>query len=323
MRVHAPTSTGSSTTSASKLARMRDRRPPTGLPIIDAHHHVWDPAAHAQPWLESDEALAPLRRAFGIDDLAPQAAAAGVVGTVVVQTITEPAETPELVALADSHPLVGTVVGWTDLAAAEVTDALADLRQLPGGQHLAGIRHPLLTEPDPDWLARSDVRRGLRALAATGLTFDLVLHPSQLSAAVRTAAAMPELTFVLDHLGNVDPETGVLDDSWAGPFRDLAALPNVVCKLSGVWGVPPRQAAHAGAGAQQPSAEHLRPYVDLALECFGPGRLMFGSDWPVCTLTASYAGVMAAATALIGELSGSEQADIWAGTARAAYGIEV
>ena len=127
---------------------------PTGAPIVDAHQHVWDPSAHAQPWLDSDEALAPLRRAFSIADLAPQAAAAGVVGTVVVQTITEPGETPELLALARSHPLVAAVVGWTDLTAAGVAGALDDLRSLPGGEYLAGVRHPLLTEPDPDWLSR-------------------------------------------------------------------------------------------------------------------------------------------------------------------------
>jgi L-fucono-1,5-lactonase len=298
---------------------MRERCPPTALPIIDAHHHVWDPSAHAQPWLDSDEALAPLRRVFGIDELVPQATAAGVVATVVVQTITEPAETPELLALAGTHALVVAVVGWTDLAAAHITDALDDLRQLPGGEHLAGIRHPLLTEPDPDWLARSDVRRGLRALAAADLTFDLVVQPAQLSDAVQAAAAVPQLTFVLDHFGNVAADSGRLDDAWAGPFRDLAALPNAVCKLSGILSVPSSPGAHAASEGQQPTVAHLRPYVDLGLECFGPERLMFGSDWPVCTLTASYADVVAAAGALIGELSATEQAAIWANTARATY----
>jgi L-fuconolactonase len=287
-----------------------------GTPIIDAHHHVWDLSAHAQPWLDSGEALAPLRRVFSLAELAPQAAAAGVVGTVVIQTITEPAETPELLALARDEPLVAAVVGWADLAAAAVADALDDLRALPGGGYLAGIRHPLLTEPDADWLAGPDVRRGLTAVGAAGLTFDLVLHPGQLPGAVRAASSLPELTFVLDHLGNVDVEAG-LDESWAAAFQELAALPNTVCKLSGILSV----AGGLGVadGDLERSVARLRPYVDLALECFGPARLMFGSDWPVCTLSASYDEVVAAAVVLTRELSGPEQAAILAGTASSVY----
>ena len=115
---------------------------------------MWDLAAHAQPWLASDDALAPLLRNFSISDLAPLAAEAGVESTVVVQTVTEAGETPELLALAVGDPLVTAVVGWTDLTAADVASSLAGLRALPGGLYLAGIRHPLMTEPDPHWLDR-------------------------------------------------------------------------------------------------------------------------------------------------------------------------
>jgi L-fuconolactonase len=276
------------------------------IPIVDAHHHVWDPAVRAQPWLHTDEALAPLRRKFVATDLAGIAAEAGVTSTVVVQTVTEPTETPELLALARTGPLVGAVVGWTDLTQPGIGDAIADLSAAPGGEFLAGIRHPLLTEPDPGWLARSDVRRGLAALAAAGLTFDLVLQPGQLASAVQAAASTPELIFVLDHLGNVDVTTSARpDEAWATSFRALAALPNTVCKLSGILGEAP--------------VERLRPYFDLALAAFGPRRLMFGSDWPVCTLQSSYSDVVARAVALIAGLSVPEQAAILAGTARAVY----
>jgi L-fuconolactonase len=276
------------------------------IPIVDAHHHVWDPAVRAQPWLHTDEALAPLRRKFVATDLAGVAAEAGVTSTVVVQTVTEPTETPELLALARTGPLVAAVVGWTDLTQPGIGDAIADLSAAPGSEFLAGIRHPLLTEPDPDWLARSDVRRGLAALAAAGLTFDLVLRPGQLASAVQAAAGTPELIFVLDHLGNVDVTASATpDDAWATSFRALAALPNTVCKLSGVLGEAP--------------VERLRPYFDLALAVFGPRRLMFGSDWPVCTLQSSYADVVTRAVALTGSLSVPEQAAILAGTARAVY----
>jgi L-fuconolactonase len=283
-----------------------------GIPIVDAHHHVWDPAVRAQPWLDTDEALAPLRRKFASADLAEVAAESGVTATVVVQTVTEPTETPELLALARTDPLVAAVVGWTDLTQPGVGDAVAELRAAPGGEFLAGVRHPLLTEADPGWLARPDVRRGLAALAATGLTFDLVLRPDQLASAVQAAADTPELIFVLDHLGNVDvtaspmpSASGVPDQAWAASFAALAALPNTVCKLSGILGEAP--------------VERLRPYFDLAIAAFGPRRLMFGSDWPVCTLQSSYRDVVTRAAALTASLSEPEQAAILAGTARAVY----
>jgi L-fuconolactonase len=294
--------------------------------IVDSHQHVWDPAAHAQPWLDSDEALAPLRRVFSIEELAPQAEAAGVIATVVVQTITEPAETPELLLLASTHPLVGAVVGWTDLTSPAVGGALEQLRSLPGGDNLAGVRHPLLTEPDAEWLSRSDVRRGLAVLAAAGLSFDLVLHPAQLPSATAAAETLPELTFVLDHLGNVDVEAGTEPDAlWAEPFREFAALPNTVCKLSGILSMPGTErvlrSGSDGGREETPPVGHLRPYFELALECFGPTRLMFGSDWPVCTLTTSYADVISRATALTGELSTAEQDAIWSSTARRVYHV--
>ncbi len=290
---------------------------PPAIAIVDAHHHVWDLAARPQPFLDTAAALAPLRRSFLLPQLVPQAAAAGVTATVVVQTVTEPAETPELLALAAAGPLVAAVVGWADLTAPDVADALAKLAALPGGRHLAGLRHPLLTEPDPDWLERGDVRRGLRAVAAAGLTFDLVLPPSRLPSAVRAAADLPELTFVLDHLGNVEIGSEV-DPGWAAAFTALAGLPNTACKLSGILAAP-RPRGSAGTAAD-PVAQ-LRPYVDLALGSFGPDRLMFGSDWPVSTLRASYADVVAAAVTLTGALSRPEQAAILGGTARAVYGI--
>jgi L-fuconolactonase len=281
-------------------------------PIIDAHQHVWDPAVRPQPWLDSDEELAPLRRKFAVADLARVAAEAGVTSTVVVQTVTEPTETPELLALAHTGPLVAAVVGWTDMTHRGIADAIAELRAAPGGEFLAGIRHPLLTEPDPGWLARRDVLQGLAALAAAGLTFDLVLRPGQLASAVQAAADTPELVFVLDHLGNVDVTASpvqsadtVPDQAWAASFRALAALPNTVCKLSGIL--------------TQAPVESLRPYFDLALACFGPRRLMFGSDWPVCTLQSSYRDVVTKAVALTASLSEPERAAILAGTARAVY----
>jgi L-fuconolactonase len=293
---------------------------PATPPIVDAHHHVWNPATRPQPWLDTSAALAPLRRSFLLPELVSQATAVGVSASVVVQTVVEPGETPELLSLAASGSLVAAVVGWTDLASPAMTAALGELAAMPGGERLAGIRHPLLTEPDPGWLDRADILRGLSALADAGLTFDLVLYPGQLSAAVRAAASVPDLRFVLDHLGNVEVRPRP-DPAWAAAFGALARLPNTVCKLSGIFSVP----APAGDPSSRQDAgdpvSHLRPYLDLALDSFGPDRLMFGSDWPVCTLGASYADVVTAAVALTGTLSEPEQAAILGGTARAVYQI--
>jgi L-fuconolactonase len=316
------------------------------LPVLDAHQHVWDLSVRDQPFLTSHPDLAPLLRSFAVADLRPLAAAASVTATVVVQTVNEPAETAELLALAAADHLVAAVVGWADLASPAIADALAALSGLPGAGFLAGLRHPVVTEPDPDWLTRPEVLRGLAAVATAGLAFDLIVSPRQLPAAVRAAAARPELTFVLDHLGNADV-TPHVDQEWASALRQLAALPNTACKLSGILGVPapaPSQVAGgplaggplaggpvaggsgalgplAGGPVPGPSVAHLRPYYQVALDSFGPDRMMFGSDWPVCTLGAAYGDVVSAARALVADLTRAEQEAILGQTARRVYRI--
>jgi L-fuconolactonase len=289
-------------------------RRPAGAPVIDAHQHFWDLSAHDQPWLASDPVLAPLLRNFTLADLAPLAAAGGVTASVVVQSVHESWETPELLALAAGPGLVAGVVGWADLTAPDVADVLAGLRELPGGDRLSGIRHPVLIESDSGWLARPDVLRGLKALAAAGLAYDVVGEPRHLPAAVTAARRVPELRFILDHLGNPDMGPGP-SEPWASAFTRFAALPNTTAKLSGILGVPPPP------GARPSTLAHIRPYYDFALQAFGPNRLMFGSDWPPCTLDATYAQVLATARALTADLSEPERAAIFSGTARRAYGL--
>jgi L-fuconolactonase len=277
--------------------------------IIDAHHHVWDLSVRDQPWISGPE-MAAIRRSFSLADLRPSARAAGVDATVLVQTVTVAAETPEMLALAAGDPLAAAVVGWTDLTSPGIDGELASLAAGPGGEHLAGIRHQVQSEPDPDWLRRPDVIRGLRAVAAAGLCYDLVVRPHQLPAAGYAAAAVPGLTMVLDHAGKPPIATGELA-SWATAIREFAARPNTVCKLSGL-------VTEAAPGAPRAA---FAPVADVVLSAFGPERVMFGSDWPVCLLAAGYADVLELADSLVGGLSGSERAAVFASTAARVYGI--
>jgi L-fuconolactonase len=292
-------------------------------PVVDAHHHLWDLSVRDPGWLHTEqswadeESMARLRRSFTMADLEPLAAAAGFDATVVIQTDEDPAETPELLAVAASHPLVKAVVGWADLTKPGVADAVAALRELPGGARLAGIRHPLLTEPDDNWLQRPEILRGLAGLASTGLVYDVVCRQSQLPAVVVAAREVPGLTFVLDHMGNPqDDPPG--DGPWATALRGLAALPNTVAKLSGILSEPLTRPDEAGPGQVEPV---VRQYYEVAAGAFGPDRLMFGSDWPVCTLSSSYPDVATAARVLTGGLSPAERAAVFGGTAQRTYGF--
>lgn len=280
------------------------------MAITDAHHHVWDLSVRDQDWITGPD-LAPIRRSFALDDLAPEARAAGVRATVLVQTVTVAEETPEFLAIADGSDLVAGVVGWTDLTAPGIADTLAALRELPGGDRLVGIRHQVQGEPDPAWLLRPDVLRGLAAVASAGLVYDLVVLPHQLPAATEAAARLPELTFVLDHLGKPPIASRELEP-WASAVRALAARPNTVCKLSGMV---------TEAAWSTWTTPDLAPYADTVLDAFGPGRLMFGSDWPVCRLAASYAEVVAAARALTHRLAEDERRAVFETTAGRVYGL--
>jgi len=245
--------------------------------IVDAHQHFWDPARAEYPWMTDD-----LRRRYGPEDLEPLLREHGVDGTVVVQARHSLDETRELLDIARTTPLVFGVVGWLDLTG----DVDAQLRGLDGT--LVGVRHQVHDEPDPEWLLRADVQRGLRAVGAAGLVYDLLVRTRELPAAVETVRRNPELTFVLDHVAKRPAD----DAAWADGVAALAELPNVVCKLSGLF------------------TEFYPPgTVARALDWFGADRCMFGSDWPV---NADYG----AALAVVGD-----DADVLARTAIRTYGL--
>jgi L-fucono-1,5-lactonase len=276
---------------------------------VDAHHHLWDLTVRDQEWITVPD-MAAIRRPFAVEDLA--AAATGVDRTVVVQTLAVPGETPELLAIASSNDLVSGVVGWVDLTAESVADDLAALRSGPDGSRLRGIRHLVQGEPDPRWLCRDDARRGLQAVADAGLVYDLLTVPVQLPAAIETVAALPEATFVLDHLSKPLIAEHTMEP-WESDVRKLASYPNVSCKLSGMV---------TEADWKAWTLDDLRPYADVVLEAFGPDRLMFGSDWPVCLLAASYADVVQAAEELTAGLSADERTAVFGGTAIRVYQLD-
>lgn len=277
------------------------------MTVIDAHHHVWDPARADYPWM-TDE-LASIRRAFGPEDLAPELAAAGVERTVLVQTRSSLDETREFLATAAATPFVAGVVGWVDLASPDAGDAIDALCDGPGGDRLVGIRHQAHDEPDPDWLDREDVRRGIRAVGERELTYDLLVRPRELPAAIRVVRDEPGMRFVLDHLGKPPIAAGGLEP-WASGIAELAALPNSWCKVSGL--------VTEADWAAWTSAD-LQPYVAHAVAVFGPGRLLFGSDWPVCLLAASYGEVLDAARTCLAGLTDDELDGVLGGNAAAVY----
>jgi L-fuconolactonase len=288
----------------------------TPTPTVDAHHHLWDLKIRAQEWLRAPE-LKPIWRDFGLHELEPETRASGVDRTVLVQVAASIEETREFLTFTACNKLIGGVVGWTDLEDEDPAGQLDGLRRGPGGQTLKGIRHLVQGEPDPEWLARPAVRRGLRAVADAALPYDLLVRQSQAATALDVVRAIPELTFVLDHLGKPDiaanaTEGSAPDARWSAWIRELAAEPNVVCKLSGLV---------TEADWSTWTVADLRPYADVALEAFGPDRLMFGSDWPVCLLAGTYTEVFDAARELTDGLDDAERAAVFGGTATRIYDL--
>jgi L-fuconolactonase len=262
--------------------------------VIDAHQHFWDPGDAGYPWMTGP--FAPLRRSFGPPDLKPELEACGIDATVLVQSRNDIAETRELLAMALETAWIAGVVGWVDLTDPAVTDTIASIRATPGGRYLVGIRHLVHDERDPDWLLRSDVQRGLRAVEKAGLAYDLLVRTRELPAALEVARNFPGLRLVVDHLAKPSIRTGEIE-SWASLVAGFRYLDNVVCKVSGL-------ATEADWASWQP--QDLRPYVAEALDVFGSDRLLFGSDWPVCLLAATYEQVFETALGILRDLIGKE-----------------
>ena len=275
---------------------------------IDAHQHFWRYDAAQYGWIT--EELGALWRDFLPDDLEPLLRAAGVDGCIAVQARQDEAESVWLLELAEQHPFVRGVVGWVDLRAPDVGERLDALGASP---YLVGIRHVVQDEPDERFLLGADFLRGVREALARGLRYDVLIYARQLGAAVEFADALPGQALVLDHLGKPDVEGGEFE-SWATGVAQLAQREHVHVKLSGL-------VTEADWTSWTPA--QLERYLDHVLECFGPRRVMFGSDWPVCLLAAEYPRWLEVLTSWSERLGGDERDALFGANAARFYGLEV
>ena len=247
--------------------------------VVDSHHHLWDPAKRDYPWMVGD-ALAPIRRRFDAVDLKPLLDSSGIDRTVVVQTVSSLSETREFLQAAAENDFIAGVVGWVDLTNRAVAKTLSELKRRKGGSFLVGIRHQVHDEPDPEWLLREDVQRGIAEVGEAGLVYDLLVRTRELPSGLETIKRHPGMRFVIDHAAKPRIAAGVWDLAWEKALAPAADYPNVTCKLSGLV---------TEAEWTAWTAEQLEPYVNKVLEWFGPERCLFGSDWPVCLLASGYA----------------------------------
>ena len=274
---------------------------------IDAHQHFWDIGQFEYPWMPPGESV--LRRNYLPDDLAPILAEHRFDGSVVVQANVVIEETWWLLRLAAESPTILGVVAWADLTSPDLGDILDRCQRHP---KFKGIRHIVHDEPELRWLLRADVIQGLRELARRGIPYDLLLRPPHLPLIPELADQVPGLKMVVDHIAKPLIASNVFEP-WASDFEAVSKVPGIHCKLSGMI----TEASHDAW-----SADDLRPYVQHALRCFGPDRLMFGSDWPVCRLAGSWKQVLAGFTQACGPLPQVEREKLLGGTAIEFYGLE-
>ncbi|WP_406296371.1 amidohydrolase family protein [Streptomyces sp. NBC_00624] len=282
------------------------------MTVIDAHQHVWDPARAPYDWL--GPAMAPIDRAMGFAEVRPALRAAGVTATVLVQAADNDAGTDHMLATAAAHPEVVAVVAWIPLDASGLARArLAALRRDP---HVVGVRTLVHENPDPDWILRSDVGQGLALLAQAGLAFDYVTStPAALVHVPELAARHPQLRLVVDHLGK-PPVGGGAEEraAWRRLIAAAARHPGVHAKVSGLYS--------ACGPLDAWTTDQVRPFVEDALELFGPGRLMYGGDWPVSLLAGGYERTWEAYGKLLAPLDPDDRAAVLGGTAAGFYRID-
>jgi len=270
---------------------------------LDAHHHLWKYSEAEYPWIKPEW---PIRKNYLPEDLQPLLASAGLDGSIAVQARQNLEETRWLLELADRQPFIKGVVGWVDLRSERVE---GDLQQLTKNPKLVGVRHVVQDEPDDDFMLRADFTRGIGKLAQFNLTYDILIFPRQLPAAIELVKRFPEQPFVLDHIAKPQIKDRVISP-WREQLRELAKAPNVLCKLSGMV---------TEANWNGWTDADFEPYLDPVFEAFGASRLMFGSDWPVCLLAGSYERVFGIVQNRIALLPATQKESILGGNAEEFY----
>ena len=279
---------------------------------IDSHHHIWDLKVRPQTWMKGDE-LKPISRSILMNELEPELEKANIDFTVIVQTVPTPDETPEFLDLSLTHPKICAVVGWLDLESTDIRPQLDQYLSHPGGKNLVSIRDIAQDKPDPNWFLREDVIKNIHRMAEYGLTFDILTKPPQLAAAVEMVKQSPHNTFVLDHISKPYIAKNEMQP-WADQISEIASHENVFVKVSGLF---------TEADWHNWNHQTFAPYLDHILNTFTPARMMFGSDWPVCLLAATYTDTINLMEEFVKEFSVSEQESFWANNARRAYKLKV
>jgi len=274
------------------------------MTIIDSHQHFWQVGRFDYPWMSSSVEV--LYQDYLPDQLQPVLAENGVSKTVLVQASNSVEESRWLLSLADSHPFIAGVVGWVDLMSADVGRQLDELSAHP---KFKGVRHLVESEPGDDWLVQPEVLRGLHRLADYGLSYDLLVHTRHLKYVPTVTDSCPGLSLVIDHMAKPPIANGEIT-GWFNELKPVAANPNIQCKLSGLI-------TEANWTTWTPN--DLRPFVERALELFGPERLMFGSDHPVCLLAGSYKRVLESFQEILAELNEHDRERIFATNAANFY----
>ena len=274
---------------------------------IDAHQHFWRHDPVRDSWITDEMSL--LRRDFLPAELETLLTENGMGGSIAVQADPSEHETCFLLELAERHPAVLGVVGWVDLLAPDLSERLEHFSR---SEHFRGVRHIAQAEAD-DFLAREVVARGVGKLRDFNLTYDILVYPRQLAAALSLVEKLPGQPFVVDHMAKPLIVEGVTEP-WAARMRELASHPNVWCKLSGL-------VTEANWTMWRP--EDFHPYLDVVFDAFGPERLMFGSDWPVCLLAAEYSQVVELIEDFTRRLSAPERDAVFGGNAASFYGLRV
>ena len=279
---------------------------------IDSHHHIWDLAIQPQPWIDGDT-MKSINKDFSMEDLKNEISGSKIEKTILCQTARNTAETKYFLHTAASDPTIVGVIGWLDLNSDSAKLQIEDYKNVAGNEFLVGFREMAQDISDSGFLARPTVIQNVQMLGSLGFTYDLLIKEPQMDAAIQLVESAPETQFVIDHLGKPQIADKKLD-AWKQNIESLANFPNTVCKVSGMV---------TESRWNSWEIQDFEPYFDVVLEAFGPSRLMFGSDWPVALLSATYSEVVTLAEKLTSSFSRSEEDSFWRNTAVQTYKINL